>query len=192
VPSIDRLTPESFDDSIKGLAEILTDAVEDGASLGFVTPFDFEDAAAWWRSQATAVSDGTLLVWTCRGPAGIEATASLHLPTKPNARHRAEVVKLMVRRDARGHGLARALLATVEEAATDAGISLLILDTETGSAAEALYLSEGWTRYGVVPDYAADTGGTLRDCTFFFLRLPRPTLIRQLRKAARASTQASG
>jgi hypothetical protein len=46
------------------------------------------------------------------------------------------------------------------------------LDTETGSVAEDLYLTAGWTRYGIVPDYAADPAGVPRDCSFFYKRLP--------------------
>ena len=100
-------------------------------------------------------------------------TVSLALESRPNGRHRAEVVKLMVHPSARGRGLARALLATAEAAAAAAGADLLLLDTETDSSAEHLYRSAGWTRYGVVPGYAADPHGTLRDCSFFYKR-PAP------------------
>jgi len=174
VHSIERLHPEEFAGSVKGLAEVLADAVDDGASVGFLTPFDQEAAATWWRAQAPAVTSGDLAVWVCRDAGGITATASLALARKPNSRHRAEVSKLLVHRDARGRGLARALLAVVEAAAIEAGVSLLVLDTRTASAAEHLYLAEGWTRFGLVPGYAADPDGSLRDCSFFY-KHPRPT-----------------
>ncbi|QKV95205.1 GNAT family N-acetyltransferase [Streptomyces sp. NA02950] len=169
--TIDRLAPESFDSSVKGLAALLVDAVDDGASMGFLAPFDQESAAAWWRTQAPAVADGGLLVWVCRDAAGITATVSLALSAKPNGRHRAEILKLMVHRTARGRGLARALLATAQAAAVAAGVTLLLLDTRTGSDAEHVYLADGWTRYGLVPAYAADPDGTLEDCSFFYKRL---------------------
>nr|BFE79064.1 hypothetical protein GCM10020093_016650 [Planobispora longispora] len=114
---------------------------------------------------------GSLAVWVCRDTGGISATISLVLTGKPNGRHRAEIVKLMVHPGARGRGLARRLLATAEAAAAEAGIALLLLDTETGSAAEHLYLAEGWTRYGIVPAYAASPDGPLKDCSFFYKRL---------------------
>ncbi|GGP06149.1 GNAT family N-acetyltransferase [Nonomuraea glycinis] len=166
--TIERLPAEDFPGCVKGLAEVLTDAVDDGASVGFLTPFDREAAAVWWRERAPAVADGSLIVWVCRDAGGIVATVSLALPGKPNSRHRAEVSKLLVHRDARGRGLARALLATVEAAAVEAGVSLLVLDTRTGSAAERLYLTGGWTLFGVVPGYAADPDGSLQDCSFFY------------------------
>ena len=116
-------------------------------------------------------SAGSLAVWAHRGPGGITGTVSLAYADKPNARHRAEVVKLAVHRTERGRGLGRKLLATAEDAATAAGISLLLLDTETGSAAEHLYRSAGWQRYGVVPRYAAGPEGELKACSFYFKAL---------------------
>ncbi|MGP3965021.1 GNAT family N-acetyltransferase [Nonomuraea sp. 3N208] len=169
--TIDRLSAEEFDAVVKDLADLLVDAVADGASVGFLAPFDHEAAAAWWRAQAPAVADGRLMVWVCRDGAGINATVSLALAAKPNARHRGEIVKLMVHREARGRGLSRALLTTAEQAALEAGAGLLLLDTETGSTAEHVYLTGGWTRYGIVPEYAGSPDGTLRDCSFFYKRL---------------------
>lgn len=78
---------------------------------------------------------------------------------------------LIVDRVARGRGLGRDLLAVAEEAAAQAGVTLLLLDTQTGSAAERLYRKAGWTEVGVVPDYAADPAGDLRPTTFFFKAL---------------------
>jgi GNAT superfamily N-acetyltransferase len=169
--TIARLSVDDFADSVEGLARLLADTVADGASLGFRTPFDHGAAAAWWRGLQPAVADGSLRVWVARGSEGVVGTVSLALERKPNGRHRAEVVKVMVHRSARGQGLGRALLATAEQAAAAAGATLLLLDTETGSAAESLYRAAGWTRYGVVPDYATDPSGVLRDCSFFYKQL---------------------
>lgn len=170
-PTVSRLAAADFRDSLKELAELLVDAVDGGASLGFLAPFDLDDAAGWWRTREPAVADGSLVVWVARGPEGVVGTVGLALEDKPNGRHRAEIVKVMVRRDARGRGLARRLLATAEAAAVRAGVGLLLLDTETDSPAEHLYRSAGWTRYGVVPAYAAGPSGELRDCSFYYKRL---------------------
>jgi ribosomal protein S18 acetylase RimI-like enzyme len=166
-----RLTPDDFGTHLPALAGLLVDAVAGGASVGFLDGFDETAATAWWRSRAAAVADGSLAVWISTGPAGVTGTISLAYAEKPNARHRAEVVKLAVRRDARGRGLGRRLLAAAEEAAAAAGITLLLLDTETASAAERLYETAGWHRYGIVPDYAAGPSGELKDCSFYFKKL---------------------
>ena len=169
--TVTRLTGDDFAAHLPALADVLVDAVADGASVGFLAGFDHAAATAWWQSRAGAVADGNLAVWISTGPAGVTGTISLAYAEKPNARHRAEVIKLAVRRDARGHGLGRRLLATAEEAAAASGITLLLLDTETASAAERLYESAGWHRYGIVPDYAADPAGELQDCSFFYKKL---------------------
>ena len=53
-----------------------------------------------------------------------------------------------------GAGSAPALMLAAEERARADGRWLLVLDTATGSAADALYRSLGWHETGVVPDYA--------------------------------------
>ncbi|MGW3243969.1 GNAT family N-acetyltransferase [Streptomyces sp. NPDC001070] len=169
--AIAPLSPEALLDCAGELAALLVDAVEGGASLGFVAPFHHAEAFAWWRTRAGAVTDGRLTVWAARDAAGLAGTVSLALEAKPNGRHRAEVLKLMVHRRARGHGLGRALLTVAEQAAADAGAGLLLLDTETDSPAEHLYRSAGWTPYGVVPGHAANPAGVLRPTTFYFKAL---------------------
>ncbi|MFJ6983180.1 MULTISPECIES: GNAT family N-acetyltransferase [unclassified Streptomyces] len=156
------------------LADLLVDTVDSGASVGFLAPLARADALAWWRERAALAAAGHLAVWVVRadGTGRIVGTVTLALPDKPNSRHRAELVKLMVRREARGRGLGRLLLATAERAAAEAGLTLLHLDTETGSPAERLYTAAGWTRAGTIPDYAADPTGVLRPTTLYYRRLP--------------------
>ena len=170
---ITRLSTEDFDRAVPALAELLVDAVAGGASVGFVQPFGTVDATAWWRDQAPAVAGGRLWLWLAYNDDRVVGTISLALASKTNARHRAEIIKLMVHRDAQGRGLGRHLLATAEDAAREAGLSLLLLDTETDSAADRLYDSAGWTRYGIVPRYAGRPDGQLSDCTFYFKTLHR-------------------
>ncbi|MFE9850458.1 GNAT family N-acetyltransferase [Streptomyces sp. NPDC005576] len=150
------------------LAALLVDTVHDGASVGFLDPLDRGAAADWWRERARAVEAGTLRVWLARDGERVAGTVSLVPASLPNARHRAEVAKLMVRPSGRGRGLGRALLAAVDDWAASEGLSLLVLDTETGSAAERLYRAAGWTECGSVPEYARDPAGTLRATTFYY------------------------
>jgi ribosomal protein S18 acetylase RimI-like enzyme len=160
-------------DCAEELADLLTDTVHGGASVGFLAPLDRAAAVAWWRERAAAVSAGGLAVWVTRAGGRVIGTVSLAFPDKPNSRHRAELVKLMVHRDGRGRGVGRALLSTAERAASAAGVTLLHLDTETDSPAESLYRSAGWTRLGAIPDYAADPTGTLRPTTIFYKQVGR-------------------
>ncbi|MFE7837281.1 GNAT family N-acetyltransferase [Streptomyces sp. NPDC057474] len=154
--------------SIEELADLLVDTVNGGASIGFLAPLDRAAAVAWWQERVEAASAGGLAVWVACDGDRVVGTVGLVFPDKPNSRHRAELVKLMVHRQGRGQGLGRALLATAERAAVDAGATLLHLDTETDSPAERLYDRAGWTRIGTIPDYAADPRGTLRPTSIYY------------------------
>lgn len=159
-------------DGSEELAELLADTVAGGASVGFLAPLARAEAAAWWRERADAMATGRLAVWVALDHRDkVVGTVSLALPDKPNSRHRAELVKLMVHRSSRGQGLGRRLLTTVENAAAATGVTLLHLDTETGSPAEHLYRSAGWTPAGTIPDYAADPSGDLRPTTLYYKRV---------------------
>ncbi|MEV3853696.1 GNAT family N-acetyltransferase [Streptomyces sp. NPDC050095] len=154
------------------MGRLLADVVAGGASLGFLAGLTAEQAADWWRARTPAVDRGDLVVCVAVDEASgrCVGTVSLALNDWPNGRHRGEVVKLMVHETARGKGLARALLTTVEQVAADAGLTLLVLDTETGSPAEPLYRTAGWTPVGVIPDYAGDPAGIPRPTTLFYKR----------------------
>jgi len=155
------------------LAALLVETVDGGSSVGFLAPLDRGAAAEWWRTRAASVEAGQLEVWIARDGERIAGTIGLVRAPLPNARHRAEVTKLMVRPSARGRGLGRELLAAVERAAAEEGVTLLVLDTESGSAAERLYRAAGWTECGSVPDYAADPSGVLKPTTFYYKAVGR-------------------
>ncbi|GHG85057.1 GNAT family N-acetyltransferase [Streptomyces lanatus] len=166
--TVKRVDEAQLLDLIGDLADLLMDAVADGASVGFLAPLDRTAAEAWWKERAAAVGAGRIAVWVAQEGGRTVGTVGLDFPAKPNSRHRAELVKLMVHRDARRRGLGRRLLTTAEHAAIGAGVSLLHLDTETDSGAERLYEAAGWTRAGVIPDYAASPAGVLRPTTLYY------------------------
>ncbi|MFE1797169.1 GNAT family N-acetyltransferase [Streptomyces sp. NPDC059517] len=169
-----RLTADQMLSEANELADLLTDTVDGGASIGFLAPLDRATAVDWWRGRADALTDGSLAVWAAYLDGHIVGTVSLVLPDKPNSRHRAEVAKLMVHREGRGRGLGRSLLVTAERAAVEAGLTLLTLDTETDSPAESLYRSAGWTRAGVIPDYARTPTGELHPTTLYYKDVSAP------------------
>jgi GNAT superfamily N-acetyltransferase len=165
-----KAVPAEFEKAVPELAEVLVDAVEDGASVGFVLPFGAAEAEAWWRTRvADGVADGSVLLWLARTADGVVGTVQLRLSRAyPNGVHRAEIAKLLVHRKARGQGIGRALLGAAERSAATAGVTTLMLDTQTGSPAETLYASCGWTAFGVMPQHSADPSGVLQPTTFFY------------------------
>jgi GNAT superfamily N-acetyltransferase len=74
----------------------------------------------------------------------------------------------LVLRSARAHGVASRLMEEVENSARRVGKTLLVLDTVTGGSAEKLYSRLGWTKVGVVPNYALFPDGRWCDTTIFW------------------------
>jgi len=149
------------------------DCVEGGASVSFMTPLTRERADAFWRgvAEGVAAGDRLLLVAEDRSSGDIVGTVQVVLAVPENQSHRGDVAKMLVRRSARRQGLGARLIRAAEEAALTAGKTLLVLDTVTGGDAERLYERLGWTRVGVVPDYALWPDGRPCDTTFFYKRL---------------------
>jgi len=166
-----RLDGPTFDAAIPDLAVILADAVAGGASVGFLLPFTPEDAATWWQSIERDVVRGDVVVIAARLDRRVVGTAQLRLARWPNARHRAEVAKVLVHRSARRRGIATALMREVERLALAGARTLLVLDTIAGSDAERLYTQLGWTRAAEIPDYAGMPDGERRPTVVFYRRL---------------------
>ncbi|MFJ9428133.1 GNAT family N-acetyltransferase [Streptomyces sp. NPDC101490] len=156
----------------EGLAALLVDAVDDGASVGFLAPLETTVATSWWSGAAEEAERGVREVWAAHGPDGsLTGVVTLVRAGTANGRHRGEISRLLVHRSARGRGLGRALLAEAEAHAAATGLTLLVLDTQTDSPAERLYRGAGWTAAGTIPDFAADPAGVPRATTLYYKRL---------------------
>lgn len=168
---IERLAPDDFVAAIPELGTVLHAAVHSGASVGFLLPCPPAETAAFWSAQIAAVRAGDKHVFVARADGRILATSTLITGGPPNGRWRAEIAKVLTHPDARRRGLASRLMAAAEAVARADGRRLLVLDTWTGSDAERLYRSLGWTLAGVIPSYAADIHGTLHPTSYMFKEL---------------------
>ena len=165
---IEALSDADYRAAIQELAALLVDAVDGGASVNFLAGLDLVTAAGWWEARAEAVRVGMVTPFAAYEGDRLIGSVVLIRSTNPNSPHRAEIGKMIVHRAARRRGIGAALMAAAEAAARAEGRWLLILDTETGSAAEALYRSLGWQETGTVPAYALLTDRTLASATFFW------------------------
>ena len=154
------------------LIELLVDAVEGGASIGFVLPFGQAEAAAYWQGVTAGLCEGGLALVAAFERDRLVGSVQLGLEPRANGRHRAEVMKLMVRRSHQRHGIGRSLLQTVCYLALRAGRTLLLLDVRMGDPAEGLYRSRGFVQFGQVPGDAREPdGGGLAASSFYYLQL---------------------
>ena len=143
------------------LHELLHDAVESGASVGFLPPLPAAEAQDYWQSVIAAIEAGHRVMLVAQdGPTGrVLGTVQLDLATRPNSLLRAEVSKLLVHRQARRQGLARQLLLVLENYARTLGRTTLVLDTRHGDGAELLYQSLGYQFVGAIPAYFINHDG---------------------------------
>jgi GNAT superfamily N-acetyltransferase len=153
------------------LADILVDAVAHGASVNFMADFSHPKARMFWQDQLPGLTNRTKRLFVAEHRNRLLATALLTFAHQPNAPHRAEIGKMLVHSTARRQGIGRRLLALVETAAHQAGRTLLLLDTETGSAGDLLYRSCGWVEIGRIPDHAFRPDGRLAETTAFYKTL---------------------
>ena len=169
--AIRALSASEAEARLDGLCDILVDSVTHGASVNFMAGFSHNEARAFWSKQLPGLAEGEKRLLVAQERERLVGTVILSFAPQPNAPHRAEVGKMLVLSSARRRGIGRRLLGAAESAARAAGRTLLMLDTETGSAGDLLYRSCGWTAIGGVPDHAFKPDGRLAETTMFYKRL---------------------
>lgn len=170
--SIESFPAEKAEQDIAKLAGLLIDAVDSGASIGFLPPLGFDEALEYWHGVIDAIAGGRRVLLVVREGDVVQASVQIDLEMRANGNHRAEVMKLFVHRRARRRGMARALMVEAEATAQRLGRSLLLMDTRKGGEAEKMCESLGYVRYGEVPNYARSSNGQLHTTVFFYRECP--------------------
>ncbi|MDF2659775.1 MAG: GCN5-related N-acetyltransferase [Paenibacillus sp.] len=152
---------------INELAELLIRVVEDGASVGFMPPLSAEEATRYWEG----VPGPDVVLYAALAGGRVAGSVQLHVCTKPNGSHRAEIAKLMTHPDYRRHGIGRRLMLQAEAKAAELGRTLLVLDTREGDPSNRLYSSIGYTRAGRIPGYARSADGELHATVYYYKNL---------------------
>jgi GNAT superfamily N-acetyltransferase len=160
---------ERIDDrSLAGLIDVLVDCVEGGASVSFMWPMTRAKAETFWRTVAEGLARNDRALVIAQDPdGGILGTAQAIWASPENQPHRADIAKMLVHRRARRLGVGAAVLAAAEQAAYEAGRTLLVLDTASAEAAR-LYERGGWQRVGTVPRYALMPDGPFCETEIFY------------------------
>ncbi len=169
--TIESVSREQGLEDIDDLVAVLQDSVDNGASVGFLPPLSYDEAWRYWAKALEQVAAGERLLLVARRDGRTVGTVALGLEARPNGSHRAEVQKLLVLSTCRRQGIARALMAAVEDAARAEGKRLLFLDTREGDAAEKLYEEIGYTRLGSIPGYARNADGGFDPTVIFYKQL---------------------
>ena len=152
---IRRLAPDEA--PVAALADVLEDCVRGGASVSFMAGMTRAEAEAFWRAELAAGDGRAILV--AEDDLGIFGVVQVIPAWPPNQPHRADISKMLVHRRARRQGAGEALMQAAEAEARAMGRRLLVLDTVAGGDAERLYARLGWTKAGVIPDFALTPDG---------------------------------
>jgi GNAT superfamily N-acetyltransferase len=166
-----RLAGAELHEQLDALAAVFADCVAGGASVGYLDPFSPEDARACFAGWAADAEQGRRLILGAFADGELVGTVQVVFALPPNQPHRGEVAKMLVHRSARRRGIGQLLLEQAESEARAEGKTLLVLDAVTGDDAERLYARCGWTKVGVIPNYALYPDGRPCATTYFFKAL---------------------
>ncbi|EOO39365.1 GNAT family N-acetyltransferase [Bacillus mycoides] len=155
-----------LDEDIEELSELLKTVVNDGASIGFLPPLEQKEATNYWQT----VLAPEVILYVAKINNEVAGSIQLHLVTKPNGIHRAEICKLMTHPNYRRNGIGRLLMQKAEERAKRENRSLLVLDTREGDSSNRLYKSLGFQESGKIPGYAISPNGEL-DATVIYYKM---------------------
>jgi ribosomal protein S18 acetylase RimI-like enzyme len=169
---IENLTSQTAHEKLSDLVELLQDAVDSAASVGFLPPLSREVAADYWRSVFADLDAGHRFLLGAMDGATLVGSVQLELARKPNAAHRAEVQRLLVSRAFRRQGIGERLMRQLHEIARQHGRTLLVLDTRQGDPSELLYQKLGYSKAGVIPAYARSANGSLDATAFYYMFVP--------------------
>ncbi len=153
------------------LVELLQDAVDTGASVGFLAPLPTAEARNYWMASLEEVASGDRVVLLAFEGHDLIGCAQLLLSTRLNARHRAEVQKLIVHSRAQKRGLGRTLLQAIERVAGEKGRTLLLADARVGAPGERLFNSAGYTPVGSIPRFQRGPKGDFDSTVIFYRNL---------------------
>ena len=150
------------------LVALLQQTVDAGASIGFLPPMGAAEAEAYWLGVEDALAGPYRILLVARQGEQVAGSVQLDMVAKPNAPHRAEIVKLMVLPTARRQGIGRALMHAIEARSRELGRTTLVLDTRQGDPSEQLYQGLGYVRVGAIPQYVISEDGGMSATVVYY------------------------
>ena len=150
------------------LVELLQNSVAGGATAGWTAVPSTKAARNYWTEVLEAVGRGERMLFVATDNHVCAGAVQVALPPREYSRHRGQVQKLMVHSQYRRRGTGLALVKALESAAAAKGLTLLVLDVHTGSAAEALFRHAGYTFSGAIPGFWRSPQGTLETAALYY------------------------
>lgn len=149
--TVDFITETLSKPDLNDLCDATAAAIEGGGGFGWLDIPERDSMERYWQGVIAAP---TRQLFVARLDGVICGTTQLILPPGNNEAqaHMVQMTTNFVAPWARGHGLARLLLETVEQKAQEMGYAVINLDVrKTMDKAIALYESMGYVRFGEHP-----------------------------------------
>ncbi len=166
--SINQLDATAAREVLPELIAVLNDAIQSGASVGFLLPLADGELHRYWEGVIASVASGEKVLLIAQQAGRIVGTVQVALESRANGSHRVEIQKLLVDRRARRQGIGEALMYAAEAVVRATGRSLIVLDTRTGDDAERLYRRLGYQLAGIIPRYARSIEGQFDGSSFMY------------------------
>jgi acetyltransferase len=170
--SIRRISSAELERQLSAFSSLLSESVHAGASLGFLPPLARTESATYWLSLRPELRAGSRILLAAYDDGALVGSGQLALPPWPNARHRAEVQKLIVTAMLKGRGVGGSILAALHAGARERGRSLILLNTRRGEPPESFYKALGYRVAGVIPGYTMGPAGQRVDSVTLYHELP--------------------
>lgn len=165
--SVQYVTDPLSQADLNDLCDATDAAIEGGGGFGWVRLPSRDSLERYWQGVVTAP---TRWLFVARLDGVICGTTQVVLPPSNNEaqKHAVQLTTNFVAPWARGHGLARLLLESVEEKCRKGGYAVINLDVrETMDKAIALYESMGYVQFGAHPYSVRALGETVQSRYYY-------------------------
>ena len=165
--TVSRITESLSKPDLNDLCDATDAAIEGGGGFGWLNVPERTMLERYWQGVITAP---TRWLFVARLDGVICGTTQLILPPANNEAqaHIVQMTTNFVAPWARGHGLARMLLETVEAHAKNAGFAVINLDVRsTMASAVQLYESMGYVKFGEHPFSVRSNGETITSLYYY-------------------------
>ncbi|KAK3390207.1 hypothetical protein B0H63DRAFT_108474 [Podospora didyma] len=171
-------SPEQHGHLIPYIAALHASCITVDHMIGpFLPPLTNEKLLPWWKERIAEANQGTrvivlLLPDTAPGakPMGpdLRGLAMLKLSETETGSFRGRIDAVLVNQKFRRQGGAKALVDALEYEAARRGRTLLLVDAETGSVAEAAFKKFNFIEIGKVPQFSRVLSNDRKGETFFY------------------------
>jgi ribosomal protein S18 acetylase RimI-like enzyme len=164
---VEQITESLSKNDLNDLCDATEAAIEGGGGFGWVRVPERTMLERYWQGVIAAPSRW---LFVARLDGVICGTTQLILPPHNNEAqaHMIQMTTNFVAPWARGHGLAKMLLETVEQRAREGGFSVINLDVRnTMDRAIALYESMGYVKFGEHPFAARADSETIASVYYY-------------------------